>query len=523
VALVPYAEQPRAPILADTGVVAGPPGPTLEPAALRATWPAEWTRAWSEEQLIQSQREADPWADEVRDAMRHSWAGYRQKAWGYDEVKPVTGGHKDWCKLAITMLDSLSTLWIMGLKDEFDDAEKWLRENKIPAATRGHGLNSLFEITIRAVGGLLSAHSLSGRPLFLEVAQRLVDKMLPAFDTEHGMPHASVDVGTGDAGKHTWQQAKNANTVLAEPTTIQVEFRYLSHATGNPTYKRLADRAENTVLAAAGGRGLVPLYLNNKAAKPSFVGTKISLGAMGDSYYEYLLKQWVQTGRVEHRFKDAWKLTVKEMVSQLVVRTQGGLTFITEKESGKPKFKMDHLACFVSGMLMLGARTLPPEEVDPYWEELAAEVARTCYEMYRRSPTGLSPEYVNFKVEKGSGEDMVFPQDAPHNLLRPEAIEALYYMHYYTGDPKYRRWAHEMFGAFQKHSRARFGFSAVVDVRKSSPSKRDSQESFWLAETLKYFYLIFSPRSTLSLEEFVLNTEAHPLRMWTADLQAGSP
>ncbi|CAK0790663.1 unnamed protein product, partial [Prorocentrum cordatum] len=46
VALVPYAEQPRAPILADTGVVAGPPGPTLEPAALRATWPAEWTRAW---------------------------------------------------------------------------------------------------------------------------------------------------------------------------------------------------------------------------------------------------------------------------------------------------------------------------------------------------------------------------------------------------------------------------------------------------------------------------------------------
>jgi len=55
----------------------------------------------------------------------------------------------------------------------------------------------------------------------------------------------------------------------------------------------------------------------------------------------------------------------------------------------------------------------------------------------------------------------------------------------------------------------------LADVRKSSPTKRDSQESFWLAETLKYFYLIFSPRSTLSLEEFVLNTEAHPLRVWS--------
>lgn len=164
---------------------------------------------------------------------------------------------------------------------------------------------------------------------------------------------------------------------------------------------------------------------------------------------------------------------------------------------------------------MLGSRTLPRAEVNPYWEELAAELARTCYEMYKRSPTGLSPEYINFDVGKRSGEEMLIPQNAPQNLLRPEAIEALYYMHYYTGDPKYRRWAYEMFSAFQKHCRARFGFSALVDVRKLPPAKRDSQESFWLAETLKYFYLIFSPRSALNLEEFVLNTEAHPLRTWS--------
>merc|ERR1712176_631757 len=96
-------------------------------------------------------------------------------------------------------------------------------------------------------------------------------------------------------------------------------------------------------------------------------------------------------------------------------------------------------------------------------------------------------------------------------------------MGYYTGDHKYRQKAYEMFSAFEKHSKAKYGYSAVADVRQGRVKQRDSQESFWLAETLKYAYLIFSPRSTLNLEEFVLNTEAQPLRIWTADLQAGPP
>eukprot|EP00971_Amphidinium_carterae_P066769 1322143-Amphidinium_carterae.1 len=103
-------------------------------------------------------------------------------------------------------------------------------------------------------------------------------------------------------------------------------------------------------------------------------------------------------------------------------------------------------------MLVLGARTLPAEEVDPRWEQIASGIAHTCYEMYRRSPTGLGPEYAVFQPTKTS-DDMSFPKDGSHNLLRPEAIEALYYMHYYTRDPKYRVWAAEMFHAFNKHAK----------------------------------------------------------------------
>merc|ERR1719271_2331252 len=140
---------------------------------------------------------------------------------------------------------------------------------------------------------------------------------------------------------------------------------------------------------------------------------------------------------------------------------------------------MDHLACFVAGMLVHGAHSFHPGEIDPQWEPTAEKLTHTCFEMYRRSPTGLSPEYAIFRNDRGS--DMIIPDDAPHNLLRPEAAEAIYYMHYYTGDPKYREWAHDMFQAFERHSKARFGYAAVRDVRRSPVMQRDDMESFWAA------------------------------------------
>merc|ERR1719215_1960644 len=156
---------------------------------------------------------------------------------------------------------------------------------------------------------------------------------------------------------------------------------------------------------------------------------------------------------------------------------------------------MDHLACFVPGMLMLGSENLPEKEVDPDWKPLAGELTDTCFNMYKLSSSGLAPEYIDYDVNAQAPHDMSIPVDAPHNLLRPETAEAVYYMWYHTGDPKYRRMAHEIFSAFQKHCKARYGYSAVADVREESPEHKDNQESFWLAETLKYLYLTQAPRS----------------------------
>lgn len=53
------------------------------------------------------------------------------------------------------------------------------------------------------------------------------------------------------------------------------------------------------------------------------------------------------------------------------------------------------------------------------------------------------------------------------------------------------------------------------------PPSDDVSQSWFFAETLKYFYLLFSPDSALSLEDWVLNTEAHPLKVQHGGPQDG--
>lgn len=245
-----------------------------------------------------TQEEADPWADEVREAMRHTWRGYKAKAWGRDDLKTVSGKPSDWCRMAVTMIDGLSTLWLMGLKDEFQDAADWLAKQQMPTQER-HGMHSFFEITIRVMGGLVSAFELSRQNVFLDTARRLAERMMPAFETPNGMPKNTVDVGTGDSKWVTWTK----NALLAEAGTLQMEFGGLSHDTGEPKYGLAADRSMQTILDAAGGRGLVPIYLTRTGTPPRFNSNKISIGAMGDSYYEYLLKHWLQSGKKKTQLK----------------------------------------------------------------------------------------------------------------------------------------------------------------------------------------------------------------------------
>lgn len=127
--------------------------------------------------------------NEVRENFLHAWGGYKREAWGQDELRPVQGGYKSpFCGWAATLVDTLDTLLIMGLHDEFLLA---LGELKNVDFTHTHScVINLFETTIRHLGGLLSAWDLSGgkHPILVEKAVELAEMLYTAFDTPNRMP-----------------------------------------------------------------------------------------------------------------------------------------------------------------------------------------------------------------------------------------------------------------------------------------------------------------------------------------------
>lgn len=139
--------------------------------------------------------------------------------------------------------------------------------------------------------------------------------------------------------------------------------------------------------------------------------------------------------------------------------------------------------------------------------------------MYDSTATGLAAEITRVY---GDTSDPVPDPGARHNLLRPETVESLLILYRVTGAPKWREAGWRIFQAFERHAKVPGGgFSTLADVTALPPGLRDQQESFWLAETLKYLYLLFADSDTVPLDRWVFNTEAHPLPL-LASLRAGA-
>ncbi|KAI3325746.1 glycoside hydrolase family 47 protein [Xylariaceae sp. AK1471] len=121
-------------------------------------------------------------------------------------------------------------------------------------------------------------------------------------------------------------------------------------------------------------------------------------------------------------------------------------------------------------------------------------------------------EYVANKIENEKlpkGFVNVFSRSY---ILRPEAIESVWYMYRITGDKKWQDKGWKMFEAIVRHTATDIGSSAIDNVLTTNTTQLNEMESFWTAETLKYFYLLYSDPSLISLDQWVLNTEAHPFK-----------
>ena len=291
----------------------------------------------------------------IRRAMQHAWQGYTEYAYGCDELKPQSQRcDNGWGGIGIQLVDALDTLWIMNMTDEFYKARDWCRDSL------DHNIQksvSVFETTIRSLGGLLSAYDWSGDDVFLDQAKDLGSRLFKAFGTPTGIPTGQVNLATGQSRNIGWT---GNSAITAEFATLQIEFRTLARLTGIPDYKEKSEAVYQTLKDMNPKHGLYPYFIRNMGEKLEFANDKITFGAMSDSFYEYMLKIWLQGGRTEPMYREMYDTAIQGMHDELLtLSSPSGLVFIADKNNGRIDTKMDHLVCFMGGLLALGAYTDP--------------------------------------------------------------------------------------------------------------------------------------------------------------------
>ncbi|EJD49376.1 seven-hairpin glycosidase [Auricularia subglabra TFB-10046 SS5] len=498
-------------------------------------------------------------AREVRDGFLHAYGAYSKVAFGRDEIRPVSNVAVDnfngW---GVSIVDSIDTMVLMGLKNEYEHALAFVARLNL---TESRQSVHFFETVIRYLGGFLSAYHLAKEPIFLKKADDLGRILLPAFNTKSGLPQYS-------AATHPDMQPDTRNSMfLAEIGSCQLEFKYLAHLTGNAQYWKRADAVTRILHKAQPNSGVKGLWGTNwYIDSGDQQGGHYTIGALSDSAYEYLLKQYLLSGRSEKYLLDMYiKATDAMLEHTLYLSPSRNLLYVTDisgsGSSTSGSGKLEHLSCFLPGLFALGADQLSESELDEKRRarhRWAAEgLAYTCWAMYAENRHGLGPEDVSFKtdgakrwgpvlaewegsaaarvpgakppgvgenqplVKAGSKQETDYWRHSDEYLLRPETIESVYLLWRTTKDDVWRERGWVMWEAVERETRVAHGYASTRGLNRDKVSHSDSLPSYFFAETLKYYYLLFSDADPWPLDKFVFNTEAHPLpvfhpREWEA-------
>lgn len=416
-------------------------------------------------------------AERVRAEFLHAWRGYERHAWGHDELKPLSKTHRDWYDepLLMTPVDSLDTMILMGLDEEAAKTRKLILE-RLSFDKDIYVQN--FEITIRHLGGLLSAYQLTNDRRFLALAEDLGTRLLPAFDSKTGIPYRFVNLKTG--------RVRGEVTNPAEAGTLLVEFGTLAKLTRKPVFYDRAKRALVEVYERRSRIGLVGGNINVETGE--WTDTESHLSGGIDSYYEYLLKCWLLFG--DRDCRRMWREGVAAVNKYLADEVDGALWYgYADMHTGRrTQTYFGALDAFFPAVLALSGDT-----------RRARRLQASAFKMWQLH--GIEPERLNYRTMRV--ESAGYP-------LRPEIVESAYFLHRLTNDPEYLRMGAQMFDDFVRHCRTDAGYAALKSV--VTKEKSDGMQSFLFAETLKYFYLLFAPARTLDPRAVVFNTEAHPIR-----------
>lgn len=517
--------------------------------------------------------------EEVVKAIQHAWTGYKstvltpykssyQRFLGIlpaDDLEPLTLTGQTWLNSAATLFDSLDTLYIAGLHDEYTEALDLALSLPLPLHP-----TKTFEYSIRVLGGLLGCYSITGDKRVLDYARFVTDSILDGafrssptplprmFDVVAPVGHFSsirlIDWGAlcihriyaaiyryGRDKEHA-----HVDNSLAGFGTFSLEFAFLSRLTGDNTYKKASDdifrflQDNSKPPGRPGDRklkiqqsqsqshtsqtvGMIPSSWNVLTGIP--IQGDFGLGGGSDSYYEYLIKSAV----LLQPLKDEVDLEMVKSYSMVfeqsfLSKRSSGLR-VDEDSNGEIIYPVEHgvrynhLLCFLPGMIALG-ETYYNSQLD-YVEDgrveddyalfLAKNMTNGCWKTYSQSPTGLGPESLDIpRKRKERRRQRVANQGY---YLRPEFVESLFILYRTTKDEKYRDIAWQVFQSIEIYCKNEVGYTSLKNVNDiDGDSRMNQMPSFFLAETLKYILLIFAPDDYIGLDEFVFNTEAHPLR-----------
>ena len=420
-------------------------------------------------------------AAEVKAEFLHAWTGYKKYAWGHDDLKPLSKTYHDWYPepLLMTAVDALDTMILMELDDEAATTKQYILDNL--SFDKDIEVQN-FEITIRLLGGLLTNYQLTGDKRFLDLAEDLGNRLLPVFNSPTGMPYRYVNLKTGKVSKPISNPA--------ETGTLIIEFGTLSKLTGKPIFYEKAKRALVETYNRRSKIGLVGEWINVETGEWTNTDSHIS-GAI-DSYYEYLLKCSVLFGDQDCR--RMWNDSILPINKYLadVVKTEYGEDLwyghADMNTGARRATTYGALDAFFPAVLALSGDL-----------KRARRLQDSSFQMWNQA--GIEPEEFDYRARKIT---------SPAYHLRPEIVESTYYLYHYTKDSMYLLMGEKLWRDFVKHCRTEDGYAALKSV--VTKEKNDSMQSFLFAETFKYFYLLFSPPSTLDFDKVVFNTEAHPIR-----------
>lgn len=416
-------------------------------------------------------------AARVRAEFLHAWHGYEQYAWGHDELRPVSRTWVDWYgqSLLMTPVDALDTMLIMGLHDEAEKTRNLIVEKL--SFDRDISVKN-FEITIRLLGGLLSSYEMSGDERLLRLADDLGTRLLPVFDSPTGMPYVCVNLKTGAAD----DELSNP----AEVGTLILEFGTLAHLTHKPVYYEKAKRALVALYERRSAIGLVGSEINVRTG--AWTDRASHVGGGIDSYYEYLLKCSRLFG---DRDCDAmWRHSIGALNDCLIDHSLSGLWYgeVDMRSGERTAAEFGALHAFFPAVLAMGGDL-----------RRSAQLEASCFGMW--NDHAIEPEVIDYRAMEVL---------APGYQLRPEIVESAYYLYRRTKDPRYLEMGRTFFEDLVRYCRTDSGYTTLKNVE--TKEQGNLMPSYFLAETLKYLYLLFAPDDALDFDRVIFNTEAHPMR-----------